>query len=216
MTKAIIFDMDGLMIDSERVTYEIYEEILNEQGQVAMGEDFYCSMIGSNHKDNLIRLKNKFTNVDCEEMVAEVYRRIAKKFDLEGPTVKPGLFKLLEYLKANQYKTMVATSSSRHRVDDILAKAKLTEYFDDVICGDEIKNGKPAPDIFLEAIKKLQVNSDEAYVLEDSPAGIQASVSAAIKVIAIPDMVKIEGQPLEQAHTVLPTLNEVITYLDNK
>lgn len=215
MIKAIIFDMDGLMIDSERTTYNYYNHLLKQQGE-SMSEEFYRSMIGSNHKDNLNRLQLNYKNVDCKQLVANVYELIAQEFDTVGPTIKPGLLELLDYLKTNNYLTMVATSSSRHRVDHILAKANLTHYFNDVICGDEIKNGKPAPDIFLESIKKLNIDSHEAYVLEDSPAGIMASFLADVKVIAIPDMVTIEGQPAQLATKILPSLNHVIDYLEKR
>ena len=92
------------------------------------------------------------------------------------------------YLKDNNYKTIVATSSNRDRVDKILAQAKITEFFDDSICGDEVTKGKPNPEVFLKPCQKLGVNVDEAIVLEDSEAGIQASYDANIKVICIPDM----------------------------
>ena len=94
----------------------------------------------------------------------------------------------VNYLKDNNYKTIVATSSNRDRVDKILAQAKITEFFDDSICGDEVTKGKPNPEVFLKSCQKLGVNVDEAIVLEDSEAGIQASYDANIKVICIPDM----------------------------
>ena len=85
---------------------------------------------------------------------------------------KKGLVELLEYLKANNYKTIVATSSGRARVDEILKNADLTKYFDDTICGDEVTHGKPHPEIFLTACQKLDVKPEEALVLEDSEAGL--------------------------------------------
>ena len=111
------------------------------------------------------------------------------------------------------YKTIVATSSNRDRVDKILAQAKITEFFDDSICGDEVTKGKPNPEVFLKSCQKLGVNVDEAIVLEDSEAGIQASYDANIKVICIPDMKYPEKQYEEKTFKILKDLTEVTAYL---
>ena len=116
-------------------------------------------------------------------------------------------------LKDNNYKTIVATSSNRDRVDKILAQAKITEFFDDSICGDEVTKGKPNPEVFLKSCQKLGVNVDEAIVLEDSEAGIQASYDANIKVICIPDMKYPEKQYEEKTFKILKDLTEVTAYL---
>ena len=113
----------------------------------------------------------------------------------------------------NYYKTIVATSSNRDRVDKILAQAKITEFFDDSICGDEVTKGKPNPEVFLKSCQKLGVNVDEAIVLEDSEAGIQASYDANIKVICIPDMKYPEKQYEEKTFKILKDLTEVTAYL---
>ena len=85
--------------------------------------------------------------------------------------LKTGIFELLTFLKENGYKTIVATSSSRARADMILQAANIRHYFDDTICGDEVRNGKPNPEIFLTACEKLGITPEEALVLEDSEAG---------------------------------------------
>ena len=138
---------------------------------------------------------------------------MAERFETEGVPVKKGLVELLHYLKDNNYKTIVATSSNRDRVDKILAQAKITEFFDDFICGDEVTKGKPNPEVFLKSCQKLGVNVDEAIVLEDSEAGIQASYDANIKVICIPDMKYPEKQYEEKTFKILKDLTEVTAYL---
>ena len=213
MVKAVIFDMDGLMIDSERVTFECYKEVLKEMN-LTMDEEFYKTLLGKPVKGIQQRFYDVYGNdFPIEDVMKKVHALIAEKFETEGVPVKKGLVSLLQYLKENSYKTIVATSSNRNRVDTILKQAGITDYFDDSICGDEVTKGKPDPEIFLKACQKLNVAADEAIVLEDSEAGIQASYDAHIKVICIPDMKYPEKQYEEKAASVLKDLGEVKTLL---
>lgn len=214
MIKAIIFDMDGLMIDSERVTFECYQEILKGMN-LTMDEEFYKTLLGKPLKGIYQRFYDVYGNdFPIEDVIKDVHA-LAKRFETEGVPIKTGLKSLLEYLKENNYKTIVATSSNRDRVDTILSQAQITDYFDDSICGDEVTKGKPNPEVFLKSCQKLSVNVDEAIVLEDSEAGIQASYDAGIKVICIPDMKYPEKQYEEKTFKILKDLNGVTEYLKN-
>ena len=213
MIKAIIFDMDGLMIDSERVTFECYQERLKDMN-LTMDEKFYKTLLGKPIKGIYQRFYDVYGNdFPVENVIQDVHQLMAERFETEGVPVKKGLVELLHYLKDNNYKTIVATSSNRDRVDKILAQAKITEFFDDSICGDEVTKGKPNPEVFLKSCQKLGVNVDEAIVLEDSEAGIQASYDANIKVICIPDMKYPEKQYEEKTFKILKDLTEVTAYL---
>ena len=213
MIKAIIFDMDGLMIDSERVTFECYQERLKDMN-LTMDEEFYKTLLGKPIKGIYQRFYDVYGNdFPIENVIQDVHQLMAERFETEGVPVKKGLVELLHYLKDNNYKTIVATSSNRDRVDKILAQAKITEFFDDSICGDEVTKGKPNPEVFLKSCQKLGVNVDEAIVLEDSEAGIQASYDANIKVICIPDMKYPENQYEEKTFKILKDLTEVTAYL---
>ena len=213
MIKAIIFDMDGLMIDSERVTFECYQERLKDMN-LTMDEEFYKTLLGKPIKGIYQRFYDVYGNdFPIQNVIQDVHQLMAERFETEGVPVKKGLVELLHYLKDNNYKTIVATSSNRDRVDKILAQAKITEFFDDSICGDEVTKGKPNPEVFLKSCQKLGVNVDEAIVLEDSEAGIQASNDANIKVICIPDMKYPEKQYEEKTFKILKDLTEVTAYL---
>ena len=213
MNKAIIFDMDGLMIDSERVTFECYQERLKDMN-LTMDEEFYKTLLGKPIKGIYQRFYDVYGNdFPIENVIQDVHQLMAERFETEGVPVKKGLVELLHYLNDNNYKTIVATSSNRDRVDKILAQAKITEFFDDSICGDEVTKGKPNPEVFLKSCQKLGVNVDEAIVLEDSEAGIQASYDANIKVICIPDMKYPEKQYEEKTFKILKDLTEVTAYL---
>ncbi len=137
-----------------------------------------------------------------------------KIFENKGVPLKKGLFDLLKYLKEHDYKTIVATSSQRYRVDYIFKLAGLNLYFDDSICGDEVIRGKPDPEIFLKACQKLDVKPSETIVLEDSEAGINAAFNAAIKVICIPDLKYPEPEFAKMTYKIMNNLLEVRDFLN--
>ena len=213
MKKAVIFDMDGLMIDSERVTYNEYVKKLAQLGHHDFTEELYRNCLGKN-KPGICQVFIDHYGQDfpMTEVWDDVHVWIDESLRQYVPK-KKGLVELLEYLKANNYKTIVATSSGRARVDEILKNADLTKYFDDTICGDEVTHGKPHPEIFLTACQKLDVKPEEALVLEDSEAGILAAYDGHIDVICVPDMKYPEQQFVEKVTKIVDSLDEVIDYL---
>ena len=191
--KAVIFDMDGLMIDSERITYEGYVRICGEMG-LTVTPEYYGSILGVPQHDVYKRHREEFgDDFPSEQVVKEVQAYLQNSFETDGVPLKKGLTELLDRLTADGYKCVVATSSSRQRVDRILEMADLARYFDDVVCGDEIEHGKPAPDIFLRACERAEADPCEAIVLEDSENGIFAARNAHIRCICVPDM-KMPGE----------------------
>ncbi len=213
MKKAVIFDMDGLMIDSERVTYNEYVKKLAQLGHHDFTEELYRNCLGKNKQGICqVFIDHYGQDFPMTEVWDDVHVWIDESLRQYVPK-KKGLVELLEYLKANNYKTIVATSSGRARVDEILKNADLTKYFDDSICGDEVTHGKPHPEIFLTACQKLDVKPEEALVLEDSEAGILAAYDGRIDVICVPDMKYPEPQFVEKVTKIVDSLDEVIDYL---
>lgn len=213
MIKAVIFDMDGLMINSERVTFEGYQKVMSSMG-MNITEEFYKTLLGKTLKTSEDLFHQVYGHdFPMSEVIIQVHQYMAHRFDEEGVPIKPGLLQLLSYLKDHHYQTMVATSSQRSRVNHILDIAHLTQYFDNSICGDEVAKGKPNPEIFLKACEKLGVQPHEALVLEDSEAGIQAAYSGNIKVICIPDMKYPEADYQKMTTCILDSLDQVIDYL---
>ena len=213
MIKAIIFDMDGLMIDSERATFQEYQNVLSTMN-LTITEDFYKTLLGKTLKTAYkLFYKEYGEDFPIEEVIKQVHIQLADRFEKYGVPVKKWLIELLTYLKENNYKTIVSTSSHRERVDKILHQAHLTKYFDDSICGNEVTNGKPNPEVFLKACDKLEVKPEEAIVLEDSEAGILAAHNAAIKVICIVDMKYPDKEYEEKTYQILESLDQVIDLL---
>ena len=165
MIKAVSFDMDGLMIDSARVTFEGYQHIMSKMGKT-ITEDFYITLLGKPIKGIFQRFYDVYGNdFPIESVITDVHRYMAERFETEGVPLKTGLVELLKYCREKGYRTIVATSSNRNRVDTILKSADIEQYFDDSICGDEVTKGKPDPEVFLKSCMKLGVNTDEAVVL---------------------------------------------------
>lgn len=213
MKKAVIFDMDGLMIDSERVTYNEYVKKLHLLGYDDFTEELYKQCLGKNKQGICqVFIDHYGEDFPMVEVWDDVHVWIDESLRSFVPK-KKGLDELLHYLKENGYKTIVATSSARSRVDEILKNAQITEYFDDSICGDEVKRGKPDPEIFLTACQKLDVLPSEALVLEDSEAGIMAAYAGNIDVICVPDMKYPEKEYEEKVTQIVDSLEDVIQYL---
>ena len=216
MIKAVIFDMDGLMINSERVTYDGYVIECGKLG-LTMDEDFYKSLLGCPLPDVFQRFYEHYSpSFPMETVLKNVHQYMNDLFEEEGVPVKEGLRDLLKYLKEHDYKTVVATSSTRNRVDKSLEQTGLASYYDDSICGDEVAHGKPNPDIFLKACEKAGVLPSEALVLEDSEMGIQAASAAGIPVICVPDMKYPEERYASLATDIVGSLTDVLTSLQNR
>ena len=214
MIKAVIFDMDGLMIDSERVTFEGYQHVLAKEN-LTMSEEKYKTLLGKPVKAVHDLFKEDYgPQYDVDQIIKDVHAYIAKRFETVGVPLKPGLVELLKYLKENNYKTIIATSSHRNRVDLIVKQAQIDQYFDDSICGDEVTKGKPNPEVFLKACQKLQVSPQDALVLEDSESGINAAYNAEIKVIGIPDMKYPEEKYVKMTYKIMDNLFQVKDFLE--
>lgn len=215
MIKAVIFDMDGLMINSERVTYDGYVIECGKLG-LTMEEEFYKTFLGCPLPDVFQRFYEHYSpSFPMETVLKNVHQYMNDLFEKEGVPVKEGLRDLLNYLKDHDYKTVVATSSTRNRVDKILEQTGLTAYFDASICGDEVEHGKPNPDIFLKACQKVGVLPSEALVLEDSEMGIQAASAAGIPVFCVPDMKYPEEQYAALATRIVGSLTDVLQYFQS-
>lgn len=216
MKKAAIFDLDGLLIDSEIITYHLYLDLLGAYGQSFTQEEYARTYSGKTAVGNMQDIVKTYQlPISVQEGLDDMAER--EKLYLEkGVALKPGARELLAYLKCNRYKILLASSSTRARAVGILEQNGIADYFDNMVFGVEIKNGKPHPDIFLKACEKSGEAPEACLVLEDSEAGIQAAHSAGIDVICIPDM-KTPGEIFQaMAAEVLPSLHDVIDWLEQR
>ncbi len=213
MIKAVIFDLDGLLIDSEIISYKIYKEILHQFGHNFTIEEYTQNYSGKTEVKNVTNLINTYSLPWTIEKGLDNVYKIENRFIAQGVDLKYGAKELLSYLKDNNFKIAIASSSTRDRALTILKQHNIVEYFDDFVFGNEVEKGKPNPDIFLKACDKLSEKPEKCLVLEDSEAGIQSAYSANIPVICIPDMKVPNDSYLNMTKEVLSSLEEVISYL---
>ncbi|WP_369911962.1 HAD family hydrolase [Streptococcus merionis] len=213
--QAVIFDMDGLLIDSEVISLAIYQNLLSRFGCSFTKETYAAHYSGRTEEANVKRLLATYhLNWSFEQALENVYAEEAKLIS-QGIALKSGAKELLEDLKSHQVAIGLATSSVKERALTILNQHHLLPYFDQMVFGHEVEHGKPAPDIFIRACEKLGFEPKECLVLEDSESGVQAAYAAGIPVICVPDMKLPSSETLDKALATVDSLHEVRVFLNN-
>ena len=219
MIKGIVFDMDGLMFDTERLAVEGWVFAGKQMG-LDIAEDIVIRTLGLNIEDTK-RILSSCLGEAFDFSAARKIRvdYVTSYIDDNGIPIKAGLMELLEYLYSNHFKVTIATSTERERAQYYISKAGISKYFDKIVCGDMIKRGKPEPDIYLRASEAIGVDAYECLALEDSPLGILSAYRAGMRPVMIPDLL----QPNEETNSLLyakvPSLldvKELLSEQDNK
>lgn len=215
MVSGIIFDMDGVLIDSERQSNEGW---LWAAGQ--LGVDMPMWLIDS-FKGAPAELCCKFFDdyykgvIDYWEAKELRTQHVYKIRETEGIPVKKGVKDIFEYIRNYGLKCAVATSTRRESAEKTLHEIGVWDYLDAVVYGDEVEHGKPEPDIFLRAAKAIGVNPSEAVVVEDSINGIKAGYAADMRVVHIPDTIAIDDDIRKLTYMVCADLNGLIDVVES-
>ena len=215
--KAVLFDMDGLMIDTESLSTEAFINSAKVQGY-NMTKEETLKVLGFT-KASIYQFWIDYfqgTNVDGKKLVDDHYEYIEKVLYTVGPEKMPYVEELLKYLRENNYKIAVASSSDTADIKNNLEKTKLEKYIDEIASGAEVENGKPAPDVFLLAAERLGVDAKDCLILEDSKAGIKAGKASGAMVFMVPDMFTVDKECEDTADRILTNLGEVIEILEGK
>src|SRR5919201_1295091 len=186
MVSAILFDLDGLLADSEPWWNEIDAKLLAEYGVTYRGE-YHQDVVGVSYRLAVEFFKKTFgLSASTEEMMR---RRgdIATEFFAVRVGLFPDVKEVLDELRRMKMYLAVATSSVSASALPFLDRHHLTEFFEVIVTGEEVENGKPAPDIYLRAAEKLGIRADACLVVEDALAGVAAARAANMRVVAIPD-----------------------------
>jgi len=209
-----IFDMDGLMLDTEKLLVRFWKESASEYGYNMTDENVF-GIRSLSRKYSVPLLKSIFgEDFPFNEIRNRRIVLMNDYIDRYGFEVKKGLFELLDYLRSSNYKIAVATATDRERAELYLKKIDAYDYFDAVICGDMVKNGKPEPDIYLTASEELKLSAEECVAFEDSPNGIKSAYSAGCKVIMIPDLTQPDEDITSLLSGVYESLDKAIAFFE--
>lgn len=206
---AVIFDMDGLIFDTERLILWAWQKAMADYGFPAP-EELYLRSVGlTDEATDAILVEALGPNFPVEAVRARERSYVAGYVDSHGAPVKPGLLELLDFLDEQELPRAVGSSSMRRTIERMLASASLQGRFGAWAGGDEVAHGKPAPDIFLLAAQRLGVPAGGCVVLEDSEPGAQAGRAAGMIPILVPDLKPPTPEGAALAYRVLPSLHAV-------
>ena len=214
MLDAAIFDMDGLMFDTERLYMRALLEYVGPKTGVDFPMEGILRTLGCNHQDYLRLFPELFgtaiTPEACAELVAEWMQR---EIEAHGVPVKPGLYALLDALKKRGFRLALATGTSRPITAIYLEMTNTRAYFDAIVCGDQVAHGKPDPEIFLLAADALHSVPASTVVFEDSYNGLTAAHAGGFRTVCVPDLIDPSPRLPFRPDAVLKSLNEAIPLL---
>ena len=215
--KSVVFDMDGVIFDSERATHDCWMEIARRHGFDGDLDVPYMKCIGVNAqmtKD--IFFAHYGADFPYEEYRMEESKLYHETYDGGRLPLKKGIREILSWLKENGYDTAVASSTRSAVVLNQLRDAGLEKYFDRIIGGDMVTKSKPEPDIFLKALEGTDAKIGETIVIEDSFNGIRAAKNAGMLPVMVPDMIPPDDEMREKAILIAKDLGEVLAWLKGR
>ena len=207
--RAAVFDMDGLLLDSERPIRDAWLQAAAEH-EVALSVADYLTVVGRNERDSHARLLELLGN-DAARLGAVRQRAdslLAERFGAAPFPVKPGAQRLLDALHHAKIPCAVASSTAHREVERRLVRAGLRGYFAAVCGGDEVPHGKPAPDLYQLAVQRLEAHAARSVAFEDSNFGVRAALAAGLAVVVVPDLKPPEPAWQPQCLAVLASLDD--------
>lgn len=212
---AVVFDMDGVIFDSERATMKCWLE-LAEKYDIKNIEEPYLACTGTTAQ----RTKEIMLEAYGDDFPYDVYAKEAstmyhEKYDGGRLPMKSGVHVILDFLKYENKKIALASSTRRQTVVNQLRDAGILEYFDEIVTGDMVTKSKPDPEIFLLACEKIGVKPENAYAIEDSYNGIRSASRGGLRPIMVPDLLPATDEMKELSETVQDTLDKVVEYLNS-
>ena len=212
--EGVIFDMDGVIFDSERAMMDCWLEIGKKYNIHDLDKAFLLCTGVNIEKTKEIILDYYGNDFPYDKYNEEGTKLFFSKYSDYKLPLKRGVFDLLDYLKDNNKKIALASSTPSYLVKKELEAQGLIDYFDVIITGDMVDKSKPEPDIYLKAIEKLKIDDDKLYAIEDSFNGVRSATSANLKTIMIPNLKSPDDEMKNKAKIILRDLFDVINYLN--
>lgn len=211
--KAVVFDMDGVIFDSERAVMQCWKEVASRHNIPDIEKAILACTGTTMVRTREIMLNLYGADFPYDEYAMESSAIFHSRYDGGRLPMKPGVKELLTFLKDHDKKIALASSTRQQVVTDELRDAGIIGYFDRIICGDMVSRSKPAPDIFLKACEELNVSPSDSYAIEDSYNGIRAAHAGGLHPIMVPDLLPADEEMQSLAEIVLPNLTSVMEYL---
>jgi len=217
MIKLCIFDMDGLLLDSERYMWSVNEQRASKELGKEIPESIIRSIIGGSNEKSRKTIMEYFNyDFPIDEFYNLVFKYNDEMVNENKVPLKRGALEILDYLKKQNISISLGTSSNIDYVSKVLKSLKIYDYFDYIVTKDDVKNGKPDPDIYLCAFNKYNYKNDETIVLEDAHNGILAATRANLKTILVKDMSILSKEDLDTAIFVANDLFEAMDFIKSQ
>lgn len=210
--KAVIFDMDGVLFDTERICEESWIAAAEARGLSGM-EQVFSRCIGRNAADSRrIVMEAYGRDFDYPAFREETSALFWEHIEKQGLPVMDGVYEILEWMQAEGYQIGLASSTKRESVERCLSQAGLRQFFSVVVTGDMVEYSKPQPDIYLLACREMGTEPCKTYAIEDSPNGIRAAHAAGMLPIMVPDMIEPDGEMRALSAGIYDGLPQVLDF----
>ncbi len=211
--KGVLFDMDGVIFDSEICVIDCWKEVAKRYG-IPFIEKTAMECIGTTKSKSREIMKKAYgEDFPYDEYANEASQIYHEQYDGGRLPMKNGVKKLLESLEECGIRIALATSTRYETAVNQLRDAGILDYFDEVVTGDFVEKSKPAPDIFLKACELIELDVKDVYVIEDSYNGVRAAHTGNMRVIMVPDLLPPDDEMESKAEVILENLEEVRQYL---
>jgi beta-phosphoglucomutase-like phosphatase (HAD superfamily) len=211
----VIFDMDGLIFDSESISCSIFHQTSVKYGY-NIPLSFFHSLVGISRPHRTVLYKEMFgADTDLEPLLTEVRSKIQACRASGEITLKPGVREIIEIFQRRSIRLAISSSTDTTSVRQMLSSSHLANQFEFIVGGDQLIHGKPHPDAYIRPCELAGVNPGQALALEDSQAGIRAAVAAGVPVICVPDLQQPDDYHRKMSFAVVKSLFEVPSFLSD-